>query len=225
MKETADIFTVEGGNLVLNKQELRTIPEFKVLIGRDRGGKIPGDHDGRKKLFAFKECMFIHLYYHPLSMYRDLSKEKRYKKAIQHAKLPNDWKPDEVVENAAEKYLELLELSALHHTYLNSSRAIYSMGEEIEFFTMLRIRYKNEINKALKQLDSDDILAEDKERLEGIVQQNTMNLMEMASKLQALSDKLPKAFDSIEVLKEKLLKEGGGVKQVYGGGTVGRRES
>lgn len=223
MKEVSEIFTIEGGDLVLNKQEIRTVPEFKILLGRDRGGKIPGDSDGRKKYFAFREFMFMKLYHHPLSLYRDLSDEKRFDKSFKHAKLPEGWKPDEVFNAAVTKYLELIDMSALHHTYINASRGIYAMGEEIKFFNKLRKRYKDQIEECIKLLDASD-LEEDKLRYQDIIDQNTIRLMDMASKFQALSDKLPKAFDSIDVLKEKLLKEGGGKKAVYGGGTLGRRE-
>ena len=43
-------------------QDVWTTQEFKDIIERDKGGYIVGDSDGRKKLMATKEFMYIYLY-------------------------------------------------------------------------------------------------------------------------------------------------------------------
>jgi len=48
-------FKYENGNFELNKEELLLIPEAKRIIHADKGGKITGDYDGRRKLWAIKQ--------------------------------------------------------------------------------------------------------------------------------------------------------------------------
>lgn len=223
MKDVTDIFIVVEGLLEINKEEIRTEPEFKAILTRDRGKKVAGDNDGRKKLFAFKEFMFIKLYYNPLSIYRDLADKKRYAKAVNGAKLPEDWAEDEVVKKAGIRYVEMLNMSALFHTYINANRGVYALGEDLKFFNELREAHRVKIENATKQLLATE-LEEEIQRLNGIITNSTKSLLDLGASILKINTSLPTAFDTVEELKIKLLKESGEGKSIHGGGKLGNRE-
>lgn len=101
-KFNVDLFVINSdGVLEINKPEAREIPAFKEMLARDKGS--PGDHDGRKKLVAFKEFMFIHLYYHPLSTLRDLEDKERFKTARGLSNLNSDWEIDSLIEDGGKE--------------------------------------------------------------------------------------------------------------------------
>lgn len=224
MKDVVDIFIInEEGILEINKKEVRDIPEFKEIIIRDKGGKIYGDYDGRRKMFAYKELKYIHLVTHPSTIYRDLPKEARHEKSKAAADLPEDWQPDELIHKAIEAYKELIPISALFHSYLNANSAVYAIGEDLKFINTLREKTRNRIIEKTKELDN-TVIEEDIQRLGAEIDSSTNRLMELGSKITNLSNSLPVAFETIEKLKVKLLNEGQAGAGVYGGGVINNRE-
>jgi hypothetical protein len=224
MKDVIDIFIInEEGLLELNKNEVRSIPAFREVIARDKGGKIFGDNEGRKKLFAYKELMYIHLVTHPSTIYRDLPKEAREIASKKLADLPEEWKPDKVINNAIEAYKELIPLSAVFHSYLNANSAVYALGEDLQFINQLREKTRNRIIEKTKELDG-IVTEEDIQRINAEIDSATNRLMELGAKITTLSNSLPTAFETIEKLKVKLLNESSGGAAVYGGGTINNRE-
>lgn len=222
MKDVTDILLINPeGFLEINKKEIRTIKEFNVLLVRDKGSD--GDFDGRKKLFAFKEFMYIYLYSHPASIYRDLPDEVRHLKSVEHAKLPTTWKVDKDIKGAQDKFLTILHMSALYHSYINANRAVYATGEDIKFFNTLRDGVRNKIIEKTRELDV-AALEEDIQRLHGEIDYLTNRLLDLGGKISTISANLPKAFETIEGLKQKLLKESSGGGKIYGGGDLNNRE-
>lgn len=219
-----DIFIITtDGLLEINKAEIRAIKEFKDIIIRDKGGIEVGDFDGRRKLFAFKELMYIHLYYNPGSIYRDLPDDNKHISSKTHALLHDEWTPDKLIKAAGKAYVKLLKLSALHHTYINTNRAVYALGEDIQFFNNLRNKIREKIQEKILQLE-DMELEEDIQKTEAEVDRLTERLMNIGSKITAINDKLPSAFNTIEDLKKKLIKENQGGAAMYGGGELNNRE-
>lgn len=217
-----DIFMINTeGYLEINKPEARNIPEFKIILIRDKGSE--GDHDGRKKLFAFKELMFCYLYYHPLSMYREMPDEERLNSSKSQAELTEAWKIDDVITQAGRKMAETAKLSGVFKTYINTSRAIYSIGEDIKFFNERREKLRRKLIDKFSQIDETEEI-ETRQELEREADYLTNSLMDMATKITNLNDSLPKAYETVEKLKKKILDDEEAEGKIYGGGVIGNRE-
>lgn len=219
-----DIFiTNEEGLLEINKQEVRSFPNFRTILTRDKGGIEKGDYDGRRKLYAFKELMYIYLYYSPSSIFRDLPDKAKDVRCIEKAMLPTGWKADKVIDAAGQEYVEHLNMSAMHHSYINASRGIYAMGEDLKFFNDSRDRVRERLEMKIEELDNTQI-EEDIQRLEMEVDTLTERLMGIGNRITTINSKLPSAYDSLEDIKKKLLKEQQGGVKITGGGELGNRE-
>jgi len=224
MKDVTDIFVInEEGILEINKPEVRTVTAFNTILIRDKGGKVKGDYDGRKKVFAFKELMYIHLYTHPASIYRDLPDKTKHLKCIEHAELPDGWKVDEVIKKAQKAFTRILDMSALYHSYINANKGVYSLGEDLKFFNSMRDKMRKKILDKTKELEV-TTLEETCQQLEGEIDHATVRLMDMGNKITTISNNLPIAFDTVEKLKQKLLKESGTSNKIFGGGELNNRE-
>ena len=227
MKDVTDIFVIDEETklLVLNKKEIRSVKQFKDILERDKGGHIPGDSDGRKKLMATKEFMYIYLYANPFSIYRDLSDDSRAERCKNHAELPDIWKVDPLVQAGIDEFTNLLSMSALLHSYVNANRAVYAFGEDLKFFNSLRDKMREAIKDKTLQLEVSTNLTEDmRQTLEAEIDHTTGRLMDLGIKINNISNNLPNGFDTIETLKTKLLKESQGEGNIYGGGKVNNRE-
>ena len=98
------LFTIVNGDIVINKVELLTIPEFKTILKRTKHNETPA----KKRDRVFSELAYI---YHiadskslPNTKGYDLKEANFY--AIEKAGLDKDWKPDEVILEAIEIYKE-----------------------------------------------------------------------------------------------------------------------
>src|SRR5690606_3775109 len=81
----------------------KTIEDFKILITRDRGGKIAGDADGRKKFMATKELAYIYFIASSKSEFvNNFAEAERHDRIIAKLNMPEGWKPDGYVQNAIE---------------------------------------------------------------------------------------------------------------------------
>ncbi len=222
MKDVSEIFVLEAnGLLAINKEEIRTIEEFAIILTRDKGSK--GDHQGRKKLIASREFLFIKMYYHPLSIYRDLPNKVKYDKVVSECRLPDGWVEDIVVKAAGKKYVEMLNMSALLHAYLNANKAVYALGSDVEFFNERREHHRQKIIDKTLQLEATEI-EEDRQNIEATIAYSTDQLMAFGDKITKINNSLPAAFDTVETLKQKLLKEGSNGAALHGGGKLGNRE-
>lgn len=223
MKDNVNLFIVdEDDNLVINKIEVRKTKEYQAILMRDRGSK--GDHEGRKKSMATKELLYMYMTIHPASIFRDLSLKEREIKSKTRCGLPDDWKPDKLLNLACKRFREDLDLSALHHSYINASRGVYGVGEDLAFFNNRREQLRANIKYKTAQLDK-----ETDEAQQGIlhkeIERDTEMLLSIGQKIIKMSNDLPIAFKTIEDLKKKLADESAKTKELYGGGTLGNRES
>lgn len=227
MRDNTSLFIIsQEGVLELNKDELREIPEFREILFQDKGSE--GDHDGRKKLYAFKVFKFIHGYCKTTSIYRDLPEKKRLESCKDFAGLPSDWTPNAVVQKAMSKYVELLNLSALHLAYVNANRGVYGIGQDLELLNERRTAIRTKVQKSqdkLAKLEDQDSPEETQiQSLNQTIEQSTNFLMDISRKIMAINNKLPEAFKTVEDLKRKLADEEAGENKLYGGGDLGRRE-
>lgn len=82
------LFTIDADFKVeLNKEWIMLIPEFRVLVHRDKGKKEKGDYDGRLKYRARKEFTFIYFDLDFGSPLRDWDEFARREEAIKYAGL------------------------------------------------------------------------------------------------------------------------------------------
>ena len=224
MKDVTDIFKVDGHRLTIVKEEIRTIPAFKAILERDRGSE--GDSQGRKKLMAEKEFLYIHLVNHPLSLYRDLNDAERKFKVRKMLKLPDTWDDGDVKFKEAElEYIKMLDMNALLRTYVNANKAVYSTGEDIKFYNERKDKLRDNIKEKSLQLDSDETPTEMKHELEQQIDVATQALMKIDESIAKVVERLPKMYETVEKLKIKLLQEGGKKHSITGGGKLGNREA
>jgi len=206
------LFTVQNGHLILKREELRGTPSFRKIIERDRGGTEVGDSDGRRKIRAFKEFMYIFYMCDYESPFAPLDDETRHKKAVTFAKLPEGWKPDKDLRTAIADYIQAQDDALPTARIINSIKYNLNMADKI---------VKLVGNKIQKQLDSISA-AEENGGIE--IPVDVTSLVNDLQKIQTITDNLPKTFDTLDALEKRLSAERGGGTTVRGGGTKGNRE-
>jgi hypothetical protein len=116
------------GEFPVFNPELRMLAPFKKIIERDKGRKSErgiydtGDADGRRKSIATKELAFIYFYSDPRSSYIESYQDDDLRQAKIKAVLglPDNWKKDEVIDEAIAFYVNEIE-DDFDFTYLRSS--------------------------------------------------------------------------------------------------------
>lgn len=181
------LFREESFKVVVDT-ELKLIPEFKALLTRDR------TKDKKEALKEFSYIYFIHDHKSPYYIYPE---DERRLRVSTDTGLGKDYKPDEKVQAAVAKYLELSKtptlksLTSIREGLLTSSRLIDSLRERID--------------AALADPDLEDI--------DPVVRSVTRML--------EISEKLPKAIENITTLEEKVRKEESNDTRIKGGGKKG----
>jgi hypothetical protein len=105
--------------VLLNKDWILTIPQFKKLLHRDKGSD--GDYDGRKKLRTLREFTFIYHNVDPRSPLENMEDMERREKALQYAELQECDIDDKVME-AQDEYEFLLEQSCASLPLLRAAK-------------------------------------------------------------------------------------------------------
>lgn len=213
------LFKIDGGLLVLDKEEIRGISCFKSLLERDKGSE--GDHDGRKKYHAFKEFYYI---YWVADLFSSGNKggypeKELHKQAIKEARLDENYKPDKLVKECIQYYREeqlssLPSLGALNNLIkgiklseqisqkmINNIQAIIETGEE----------------RRQKQIENNEPIDIAQESIEA---QGLIGLLDQLNKV-AIS--VPKTLATLKDLQEQVTKEQGGSQFTRGGHKKGNR--
>jgi hypothetical protein len=224
------IFSInERGLLEINKPEAREVPEYKALIARDKGSE--GDADGKKKLKAFLELLYIYLILDPRSMYYNFSIQERREKAVKHCGLKSgtkaEWKEDDLIRQAMIRYEMDLKLDSTANAYLAAEKNLHNTAESIHdiqnSLADLKRQTKNFINKLSIQGEGG---LGDVERINNITQVNAL-LNEMI-KIQLDTNKIIKELPNMDEIKNKLYasyaETGGSKKLVIGNRELGNRE-
>lgn len=99
-------FKFENGEIVLDKAEIALYSNFKKILSRDRGGRVPGDPDGRLKMYAFREFAYIYFKcdFEAYPSQHGLNEQEAHHYAVQQARLEKNYDPDEVVKAAMRQY-------------------------------------------------------------------------------------------------------------------------
>ena len=129
------LFELGDNNMaVLNKEWISTIPQFRRLLARDKGG--PGDGSGKYKKKATREFTYI---YHLCDFHSPLENmplKKRKIKAMEYANMPDRefvLDNDADLQDAISEYKELLANSATSLQTLRAMRhAKHAMNTYLE---------------------------------------------------------------------------------------------
>lgn len=190
------LFREENFQVIVDP-EVKTIPEFRKLVTRDKD---------RFKRTVFLELAYIYHMCDHRSPYAIYSSDERKVRVRKDLKLPSGWVVDSDMTDALKKYEEFMvtptikSLTAIREGLLSSAKVIDA----------LRIR----IDQALSDADRDD----------GEEPVDIGSIVRSVTQLLDLSDKLPRAIDTISDLEEKVKKEQGNDSRIRGGGKKGMFE-
>lgn len=190
------LFREENFQVIIDP-ELKTIPQFKRIITRDRD---------RKKRAAFKELAYIYFVYDyksPYFIYPEAERRTRVRKDLD---LEPGWMEDSEMKQAVAKYVSFLDTPAIK-SLIAIREGLLSSAKVID---ALRMR----IDQTLADAMDDE--AEDSVDIGSVVKSVTQ--------LIELSEKLPKAIDTISDLEDKVKKEQSNDARIKGGGTKGMFE-
>lgn len=220
-----ELFDLEDGELVINRQEVNKIDEYKALLKRDVGSI--GDLSGRKGLIATGELYFIYLMYDVRSLYYNLDLNTREKNAMIDTKLPSNWKPDKVFNLAVERYKADRLLSSAGNAYYSSERALYSMSEDVKNMLDNTLELKKEIEIKIKKLSKTVGTKAGEEESRMFIVEYTNILLQLTKTQKEIITtikELPALGDTVKKLANRFTEEGGKIKTPIGGGELGNRE-
>ena len=212
-------FKIENDLLVIDKDEVRGIPVFKAILERDKGSK--GDNDGRKKLFAFKEFLYIYFIidYRSWIVKAGYNDKEKHLKALKSCGLPDDYKPDSLLKEAIQFYEEtqldqLPSLRALR-TIIKGLKLADTIGESIikNIETAIELhqkRIEKEIEENIPHDIGSDLLL-------------TQGLNQQLKQLIDLSTIVPKSISTLKDLEEKVNNEKSDIAVARGGKEIGNR--
>ena len=212
-------FRMEDGKLVLDKDEIRTVPEFRRILERDKGSE--GDVDGRKKFRAEKEFLYI---YNFIDLRSWLNKggygeKEKHLKALKEADLEEGFRPDNDLKSAIRKYGEIQEATLPTLTTISTLIRGLKTGDAIansiigNIETQLGLHNKRRDERAAQNEPTD--LAND--------MAISIALSEQLGVLLDMGNKLPKSIETLEKLEERLKKEEAGDNLARGGKDIGSR--
>lgn len=112
----------DDGEVIGIEDEYKVMPEFKALWTLDYN-KGPRDHDGRKRLRAKSELLYMWSMYSPRTPYRDYSEKDREEQSREDSSLPPEWEPSKELSVAIEKYKKCTE-TRFYKLLLGAEKAI-----------------------------------------------------------------------------------------------------
>lgn len=177
------LFKIEDGEVRPLTSREATISEVRTILQRDKGS--PGDSDGRKKLFAYKELGAVYW----IADYRSPGRLNGYegKDLIDDAKrnfnLPDDWEPDKTI----------LDLVKIYEYNNNGGIAAKTLTEIASTFRLMLDTVAAVKEKLRAKLNAPNVTEDE---LKG--------LMELSNSLLKLAADIPKKTKEIEDAKEML---------------------
>lgn len=208
------LFKIENNLLIIDKDEIRGIKEFKRILERDKGSD--GDVDGRKKYKAFKEFYYIYFVadWSSPGNKGGLNEKELHLQAVKYSQLEEGFKPDADIKAAIDIYREILELINPSHTFALKLLKGIKISEKVADSIIEVLEKVLELNKQKLQ--------EEQTNLAEIVLNNTM-LEDQLKKLTNLTNSFPKTLDTLNETLNKLSKEEANGKLGRGGKLIGNR--
>jgi len=203
------LFRSKNGVLELVRDELLLVREFSNVISFVKG----------KNLFSniTPEMIFTYIYFYCdyTSPYSNKDDDERHIKAVYEAQLPNDWYPDDIVNAAIDKYLELRETTQIKT--LKSFQKALDLTVEVVDATSNRLRIAL---KKLSNMDLESITEVDE------IQKYTTNFNMIKQDLDYLLKVQPNIKNNIKVnydLLQQAIKDDFEDKKAAGERKIGNR--
>lgn len=195
----------------------KLIKSFSDIIKRDKGGKIKGDHEGRKKLMSTLELAYIWYVTDRKSPIRRNYPENEWEyKAKEKLGMPEEWKPDKLVEEAC---LDWFEITATQTSkVLEELRSSLFSSQRIIGLLRKRLDKRMDSMALIEELSGTHVTTDDDTGVDPIKE-----ALEDVKKLIELSNKIPETISVIEKLEEKVAKETSDGKG-KGGKDISRRQ-
>lgn len=216
---TRDIFTLEHGLLIIDKDYVRGIEEFRRILERDRGSE--GDADGRKKFMAFKHFMYMYMTSSPAAYPQKggYSDKEAHVAAIKESKLETSFKPDKDLKIAIDKYKEIRrELNPASKTIsiiVKSLRLSEKICEDIcESMEEALDISRTEKKKRKESGEPVNLAAE-------VI--TTNQLIEKLDQVRTIANKLPDTIKTLEATEARLVQEEMKEQLGRGGKKIGNR--
>ena len=181
-------FKLIDGDITFNKGVVLNLALPRKIIRRDRGGKLNGDWDGTKKLFAMRELCYAWYLVNVNSpgVKQGLVGRELHEKAVHELQLPPDYKPDALINEFIEYYRSYHDGAVVKtiKQLISGFKIIFDSNEVL----------LSHIKKAVKQADVgvDKIMEINK------AQRELMNVSNTIPKLAAELKALLIEFNSIE---------------------------
>lgn len=179
----------------------KLITSFHDIIKRDKGGKIKGDNDGRKKLMATLELGYVWYVTDRKSLIRKNYEEHEWDiKAKEKLGMPEGWKADSLIKRACDDWYELTEtqtskvLEELRASLFSSQRIIRGLRKRLDK-RMTALEMEEDLAGTGVAVDVDTGVDPLKEAIDDV------------KKLIDLSAKIPETITVIEKLEEKVARE------------------
>ena len=215
MSQAIRIFKLDDTTqtLVIDREEIRLISEFKEILTRDKGDK--GDSNSvsyREKKQATKEFTYIYFYCDYQSPYINYPELERHEKSKADAQLPDRWERDNLIDKAITKYEQVQEtpsmkmLKSLNRGLLLSSKVVDTVTNNIQGALNLIIPDKTDTVSTANNII------------------HTEALVTNLGILIKLSTEVPKALRSVNETIEQVKKEVQEKEGIRGGGDKGGRE-
>ncbi|KKM27428.1 hypothetical protein LCGC14_1574870 [marine sediment metagenome] len=183
-------FKYENGNFEINKIELLLIPEAKQLIHNDRGGRVKGDHDGRKKLWAEKQfgVAWWIINVNSPGIQSGLEGKELFKDALKSLEIANwDYSKDEDFKEFVDVYKRMYNRASYSRML---KQVLMSFNDSADIIKVIRDN-SVKILKSNKDLDADDIK---------ILMSHQQTIINIASDI-------PKHIEKLKDLQELVAKE------------------
>lgn len=216
---TRDIFTIEHGLLIIDKDYVRGIEEFRRILERDKGSE--GDADGRKKFMAFKQFMYMYITSSPSAYPQKggYSEKEAHIAGIKESKLPDSFKPDKDLKIAIDKYKEIRrELNPASKTIsiiVKSLRLSEKICEDINESMEEALEISRAERKKKKELGEPNNMLADLTV--------TNQLIEKLDQVVKIANKLPDTIKTLEATEARLVQEEMKEQLGRGGKKIGNR--
>lgn len=203
-------------NLLINREEILAIPEFKRILTRHNPSK--GDADGRKKLQAFKEFMFIYLYTDMTSPYIDREESQKFEISKKEAGISDDWSMDEDIRICINKYRELQDTFAIK-SFIGLKQGLRISSTAIQ---LLNAQNEQMIKAMQSKIQASASMGIETNAADLIVYNDA--LIKNINTLNSLAETVSETLDNIEDYEKKIRKESRGKVKATGKRQIGNRE-
>lgn len=201
MAAPLQLFTVDNNTIKVNRIEVLTYEEFKIILHR-----VHADSALNMKELLYVKYMADQ--FDRTNLYAVLSEQDRHDAIVRDIGMPRDWEPDEFIEIAIDAYRRIQD-------NLSPTTALL---QELKIGLTNTRKMVKQINAAMHQLMQE---SEEKGISEMLV--DLEKLDKLQQRLVKITKDLPTALDSIEQLTKQALMEYG-VEKLRGGREKGNRE-